>query len=503
MPQSDDALFWHRMNHKSPEHDLPHMTSTPRRPRIPLLELHVSTSAGKPLLHFNYNPAAPDANTSSSQYARSSALCATAVAYQAATNNAVRVVRAPSGVLVSLVIDQFHITVSSKSRQTSPQLLLALARISVAILYTTLSTGFSAFLASHANADVAHHTRPAQKMLQTILLDAITYPLPYTLLKPVSLPCPMSPGSRSAVSHILRRALNRCPPMAHALIFSASPPYPRRIIATVSPSNAQLSPIDTLFLMTIPPLRADDTLRTPERLYLQSDDFSRASEVFLRLVQLRLDPDDYEIFRNAVGGSEWRPEWNGSSSDSVWVMGVARKGCDKNIGRDFLDCVEDSLDRASASRDVMVSMERPWTLKEIKVSIETEIRQNTKAVLLLEQRRIIGTMDSFGLDIGACIIETLMQWDGNQRDVDPIHALRSKNFIVVNFPCQKLRIVLWQRRFVVVFSDCISNERALRVCEKIYVPWLKRFASCLVPEQERATIPPRTPLAGILSPFHS
>lgn len=503
------------MNSSSPMLDLPEMAAVPIPPSLPLLELLVSTSAGKPLLHFAYGHDRQSGviNTVNTSVAPAphrpplaiSSLAAASTAFQHATSSRPREVITPHGVLISLVADPFHVHVSSQGRHTPPVFLRGLARVALSTLYFSLSAAFPRFLASRPNADVSYALAPARKLVAAALLDALTYPLPHLLLASVPLPCPTSPSSRAAIADVLRRALLKWRDvLTHAAIFTASPPFPRRVVATAAPANRELSPTDLLLLMNLAPLRLDDEVLLPERVYLQADDFSKASWVALRSVHLRLDPDDYERFKSAVGGAQWRPEWNAAGGDMVWIVGIVRKAAGREkVSEEFLDFVEDALDRKSATRDLMVCMERPWTLDDMTLSIEPEVKACVKAVLLIERDKFIGTVGSFSHAVGVAVMQTLVRWDRVDMSVQSPLLLRSKNSLVARFPACNILVVMWHRKFVVCFDGNADVDDAVTATEKAIVPWMKRFRCSIVPEHDRATVPPQTPLAGILSPFHS
>lgn len=501
------------MNSSSPHLDLPEMSAVPIPPSIPLIELLVSTSAGKPLIHFAYgnDRQARLINTAHTPAPHRpppavASLAAAATAFQHATSSALPGhIVTPHGTLVSIVADAFHVHVSSHDRHALPEFLRCLARVALSTIYFSLSAAFPRFLTSRPNADVSHALLPARKLISAALLDAITYPLPHLLLKTVPLPCPTSPSSREAIAEVLRRALFKWRDIVtHALVFTASPPFPRRVVATAAPANRELSPTDILLLMNLAPLRPDEEVVPPERVYLQADDFSKASWVAMRSVQLRLNPDDYEQFKTAVGGAQWRPEWNSAGGDMVWIMGLVRKAAGReNVGGEFLDFVEGALDRKSATRDLMVCMERPWTLGDMTLPVHDNLKAGIKAVVLLEETKISGTVGSFRHSIGLAIVQTLIRWDRAEMSVQSPLIGRKKNSLVANFPSHNLFVVMFQRRFIVCFSTGVDEDDALAATEAAFVPWMKRFRCSIVPEHDRATVPPQTPLAGVLSPFAS
>lgn len=259
--------------------------------------------------------------------------------------------------------------------------------------------------------------------------------------------------------------------------------------------------MDIMLLFNLAPLRADESPRLPQRVYLQANEFSSASGVVMRPVQLRLDPDDFEQFKSAVGGAHWRPEWNAAGGGVVWIMGLVRKsvGETEKVGNKFLDFVEDGLDRKSATKDLLVSMERPWRLEDMSLAVAGKVKDAVKAVVVIGNGRISGTIGSFTYELGIALMETLVRWDQEDMSVRSPLVSRTKNSIVARFPEQSIFVVMWFRKYVVCFSDSVDEHQSLVATEKLFVPWMKRFSSSLVPEHDRAVIPSEMLLPKFLS----
>lgn len=370
-------------------------------------------------------------------------------------------------------------------------------------VYMTLSSEFDNFLSLHANADIAEETiKPAYLLAKSALDDALAHPLPYCLA-PLSLPCPTGPSFRAGIVEALRQALVKWKSVVnYALLFTASPPYPRKLIATGAYANMQMSALDVNMLMSLVPSRCDESTCMLERVYLQSERFEKACGIVVRPVELRLQPEDFETFRTAVGGSSWRPEWNARGGGVVWVMALVKRGMEA-AGEQFLRCVEGKLDRKSMTRDLMVCMERPWTLADMQIELREWVRVGVRAIVFLGKRRIIGTVGSFAYPEGLQIMRCLAEWESKDMRVEARDVKRGTDWLVVEFAKDQGFAVLWEGCFGVCFDHRVDIEEAKKAVRLDLVPWMKRFKESLLPEHEQATIPPRTPLAGILTPFQT
>lgn len=221
----------------------------------------------------------------------------------------------------------------------------------------------------------------------------------------------------------------------------------------------------------------------------------------MRAVQLRLDPDDFEPFKMAVGGARWRPEWNTAGGGVVWIMGLVRKSAQdgEEVGEKFLDFVEEALDRKSATRDLLVCMERPWKLRDMTLATHTKVNNAIQAVIVLSKDRISGTVGSFTHVLGVAVMETLFRWDRGDMSVSSRLVSRRKDSLVARFPAQKLVVMMWDRKYVVCFSDGVDEREGLEATERLLVPWMKRFSHSIVPEHDRAVVPPEMLLPKFLN----
>lgn len=483
-----DATFWQRQNSCSPAYDLPHITAAPTLPDLPPLELIISAPSGKLVYHFSYpKKTRVDASVLS--------LSAALVAYQATTKEKISLITIPRGLVLSTVIDIFHIHVSSRDRRTPPHLLHTLSRAAVIALMTALSGAFSPHLRTNPSFDPASLGSSLDSIIDVTLKDALTYPLPYALHAPVSLPALSAP--RNSLSRLLHRVYAKCSNVEHALVLTASPPFPHCIVASVSSANNPLRDSDLLLINACAPRRADD-IPLVRRLYLQSHTYHRGFYACFRAVQLRLDPDDYEDFKRQVGRT-WTPEWTSAGGDVVWVVALANdtSDCEK-----FLNMVNDDLDRHPAAKDLMVSMERPWTLMEISEAagiIEND-KQFLKAVVVIERHRVAGSMGAFEHNIGIVMVSALVIWDQDP-SLDSLNIRREGQIMVVTQ--NGFRIVVVERRFLLCFDDQMEEYRSLKVSKEQLAPYLNRITSQLIPHDEKCTVEPPTPLANFLIPFRS
>lgn len=368
-------------------------------------------------------------------------------------------------------------------------------------VYMTLSSAFDKFLSLHANADVAEETiKPAYLLAKSALDDALAHPLPYCLA-PLSLPCPTGPSFRIGITELLRQALCKCKEVKYALLFTASPPYPRKLIATGAYTNMQMSALDVNMLMSLVPSRCNERSYTLERVYLQSERFEKACGIVARSMELRLQPENFETFRTAVGGSSWRPEWNTGGGGVVWVMALVKRGAEAT-GKQFLYCVEEMLDHKSMTRDLMVCMERPWTLADMQIELKVWVQESVRAVVFIGKRRITGTVGSFAYREGLQVMRCLAEWETKDMRVGARDVERGTDWLVVEFEKEKGFVVLWEGCFGVCFDHQVNVEEAKEAVRSKLVPWMKRFKDSLLPH-DQVILPPPTHLAGILAPFQT
>ncbi|CAN8068385.1 unnamed protein product [Agarophyton chilense] len=473
------------MNHASSEHDLPQMSATPKAPVIAPLEIVICTHAGKPLANYTFPHELPQRPLQSL-----GTLSAALVAFQA--QNAVRDVTSPNGRAVLVVHKCFHATAFTQDPRFPVTLLRTLVRSALTTVYSTLSSAIISHLYSFPNTDTRNLTSIVTPLLYTVLLDVITYPLPHVIQKPVTLPAPVS-TVRTPIAPLLHSALIKFSSMTHALVMTACAPFPRRLVSVAHPANFQLSDADLLTVMSIPPYRVDAECEIPERLFLHAGGFRTPCRLFTRSFELRLDPDDYEIFKEAVGGSEWRPEWTcAGSGDVVWLIALSTPMSDE--GDLFLDYVEHLLDRSTAARDLMISMEKAWTLDDIDGI--GSVKHHIKGIVLIDEHRIVGTIGAFAHANGVGMIRCLLQ-------PGELGVERSANWTAVHLAHEKLRAVCWGKRYIVCADDAMTVQEVVSLMQEKIIPWVKRFTESLTPGQDRVTVQPATPLSGMLSPFDS
>eukprot|EP00178_Gracilaria_changii_P005420 TRINITY_DN188_c0_g1_i7.p1 TRINITY_DN188_c0_g1~~TRINITY_DN188_c0_g1_i7.p1 ORF type:complete len:485 (+),score=46.00 TRINITY_DN188_c0_g1_i7:4404-5858(+) len=484
MSSSKEESFWTRMNHASSAHDLPQLSATPKAPATLPIELLICTYAGKPLTHFAFPPNLPRRPLQSLV-----TLSATLVAFQA--QNEVRDVTSSEGRLVSVVHNCFHAMAFTHDSSFPIPLLRTLVRSALTIVYSTLSSAIIAHLHTFPNADTSNLTPLVSPLLDTVLVDVITHPLPHVIQKAASLPAPV-PSMRSPVAPLLRSALCKFPTITHALVMTACAPFPRRLISVAHPANFQLSDADLLTVMSIPPYRANAKCEIPNSLFLQTGGFRTPFKAHARSFELRLDPDDYEAFKEAVGGSEWRPEWTSAGGDVVWLLALSTPASDE--GDKFLDHVEDILDRSTAARDLMISMEKRWSLDDIEGI--ADVKHHIKGVVLINRHRIVGTIGAFTHANGVAMMRCLLQ-------PGELGVERSQTWTSVHLARVQLRALCWEKRYIVCTEDCMSLPDVIGMMQDKIVPWLKKFTDSLVPDQDRITVQPATPLSGLFSPFDS
>lgn len=485
MSSQGEESFWARMNQVCSSHDLPQMPSSPRRPSILPLEVLVCTYAGKPLANFVYPPTCPER-----PFQSLATLCAVTAAYQA--SNAVRDITTSSGRLVSVAHECFHVIAFSRDRHCSLPILRTLVRSALTAVYATMSSEFVSHLDSSPNADTTNLVPRIRPLLDALLLDVITYPVPYVFQKPVILPASISLKA-NPVAPMLHSALTRFPSITHAIVITASAPFPHRLISFAAPANRQLSSTDLITLMSIPALRAVGKFAVSQLLFLHTDAFRIPCCVHARMFEPRLNPDDYEAFRKAVGGAAWRPEWTSSASDSVWLLALSTPSS-KDADR-FLDFVEKSLDRTAAARDLMVRMERSWTINDIAY-IPEQVRRSIKGLFLMDKHQLAGTVGGFTHECGVAIVACMLQ-NGE-------HLVKqTSRWKALRLPHLRLTAVCWEQRYIVISRDCIGLDQIVDTMERLIVPWVRKNIDSLMPTPDTTTVQPATLLPGFLAPFDS
>lgn len=472
------------MNRASSAHDLPEMSSTPLQPATPPLELIICTRAGKPLAHYAYPP-----SLTPRPFHSILTLAALTVAFHA--QNHISDITTASGRIVFALHKCFLVTAFSQDTHCPIDLLRALLRAALTAVYSTLSRAIISHLQTFPNADTSTLNPRVIPLLNALLLDVITHPLPHILQKPVTLPVPVS-ANPNPIAPMLRSALLKFSSITHALVITASAPFPRCLVAVAAPANCQLTAPDILTLINLPPLRADAKWQTPTTLFLHSVGFRVAYNTYARSVELRLDPDHYESFKNAVGGADWRPEWTSAGSDIVWILALSTQRSDQP--EQFLDFVERRLDRSRAARDVIISMEKPWIVDNIHGV--ADVRRYIKGVVLIHNHRIVGTLGAFTHENGIAMLRNVLKRKLASHE-------RAARWKAVHSAQLGLQAVCFEERYLMTVSDCVPLQKIIHVMESAVVPWLKKFTEYLLPEQDRVTVQPATPLSGFLAPFDS
>lgn len=485
--RSDDDSFWLRQDSVSPQNDHPSLSSTPSRPRHPDIELLITTPAGKSLFYFAYNRSNrhhPDfsqcARPSPRPDAAISSLSATLTAFQAATQNTVSVIKTSNNTLLTHVHNALHVALLARHHPAPLQFLQALIRIAIVSICATLSASFSTHLIDHPTS------RPslarAEPLLNAILLDALTHPLSYVLQRPISLPSHVKPSTRISLTRILRQVLIRHENITHILLFTTGPPLPVRLVASCSRANNELSGLDLLLLGALP-CPSEPSIVSNIQFFPHSKMFHVGSDVFSKVLFLRLHPDHHDMFKSAVGGRSWRPEWTQASPHTLRLIALGH-----GDPTSFVNALEETLDRSLIAAELLINMELPLFLNTFGVS-------GARALITIhKESRIGGTVNAFSYPIAMSCLTALYR----ARSQKPVQKL-----LVTSCPTWKLRVVSWYLRYLVCFDMSVPEATALAATENVFVPWLERYQSTIVPEGEHITIHPRTPLAGLMAPFEN
>lgn len=452
-----DAAFWRDMNRTpSPE---------PRPPPVTALEFLLATPAGKPLLHYSQPTSRPRQSLS--------ALCAAVTAFQATSHNRVRTITTPHHTLLTYADPPFHAVLLTPSRNTPHSLLRALLRAALSVLYASLSAAFRPHLTARPHIDPSATTPLTPPLLVAALRHASAHPLPHLCLSPPALAAPQLPN----ILHQLHRShLN----IRHVLLVTALPPHPQRLIAHSTQSSAPLTSLDLLLLLAVP---------DPPLLYLQSDSFSLRMRVTTRRIALRLHPDHVHSFHEAVGGSNWRPQWHGQAAHVVSLLAVHAPSENPTA---FLDAAEHRLDRSAAAFYIAVSLETSLSLSHIPPTSHPA-RSSLCAIIVIANSRIIATNSSF-----------------DPRFAVPIHRALSKPYTdsdwrTMEAKSDRLLIVIYRSRYLLCFELNVPLSAAVHFSKHTLLPWLMlpKNQSRFVSSRHRVLIHPRTPLSGFLSPFDS
>lgn len=501
-----DAAFWVRQESTSPQLDHPRMCSRPARPSHPSFEVFITTPAGKPLYYFAYDethPAHPRYTAAAVPRPPASvaSLAATLTAYQEATYNRVSLIETGDATTLTLAHSALHVAVVSRHRPSPTPLLHALARLALAASNFILSASLADHLTSRPNSRPSFAT--VQPLLDAALLDAISHPLPYALVRPVALSSATVPSTRRALADLVASAVRAHPDVSHVVVFTTGPPFPPRVVVSCSPPGEDLSELDILLLGVCSaadsPLPAGTESRT---VYPQAFGFRRGRNASARYFQLRLHSDHYDDFKRAVGGRNWRPEWTQHPPHTVRLVALSST---PDTARHFLDDLEPILDRAAPVTNLLISMERPLCVQSFEAHGVRDI------IVIKDKKRLAGSLGSFCY---TAAISTLiaMQKATSAASVPAADASnlmvqapgrKDSRAFVMRFPRWSLRVVLWDSRFVVLFDLEVSpdDDEAVRVCRDIFVPQLERCLNQIVPTDDRVAIHANTPLAGLLAPF--
>jgi hypothetical protein len=549
-----DDHFWQRMESLDSSLDLPEMTASMSVPRdMPFVELVVSTPAGKPIHHFSHGHIPADGTVDAFRRPHQDvlSLCAMAVAFAGICPD-VSHVRTPVGVMFFASTHCLHLAVAAADSEYSIPVLASLARLTVAFLAALFSTNLATTLSSRPNIDVSPYLDPYRFQLDNLLKKALAHPLPYATLSPASLPCPTSPTSRSSIVELLRSSIARASPLvSFGIIFTTSPPLPRKLVAIAAPFSHPLTSLDICFLTSIPheKVSSDWSSSTSdsdpshfqaqmERIFLQCTGHSVPYVVSHDFVELRLQADDYEAFNAAVGGVNWRPEWTSGGGDVVSVLVCARAGLlsDENESRAAaVACVQDIkkwLAEARGVRDVIVAMERPFVLSDIPAT-SVSIKSNLlKALVVFSRNRLAATIGGTDHVVGEAFADALLA-PGDRPNTEYFHGVGEISSLSYGSNSNLTRrrrkheqlssggvphpegvwCVIDYRHGLIILGFCklvmaaYSLEADLvgivRLFSTEIVPWAKKYERSLVSEFDRIAVPPRRILGNFLAPFTS
>lgn len=517
--------------------DLPEMARSASKPRtLPRVEVLVATSAGKPVFHFMHGqtPCAHATGEGGMVVERDPlhvlSLCATMAGFAAVAPH-VQTVTTRSGVVFFSSSSSLQVAVSAADRTFPVPLLTGLARLAVSFILFALSIRIVDALVARPHLDVTSVMAPLREQLTRLMSYALAHPLPYATALAPSLPCPTTPTSRNAVTELLRSAVVRSnPAVTHAMILTASPPFPRKLISTASPSGAPLSTMDKLILAS---LLSDDCRLSnsicPTRVYLQSSGYERPFVVATSSTSLRLHADDYKLFETAVGGSSWRPEWGSCGGDIVWIIVIAAfssssessdalcfaKACAKTI--------EESLWGSRAVRDLVVAMERPWVVSDIPSLMQQGIHTRIFVIAVMSDDRIVATLGATDHSHEILLLKALRasSWLRHSSRSFRVSATRKRDHLSAETKPNDVMIVdstrkIWkyaeneqhqvygqERNVLVAFDGKFAENHARCVFTNLILPWVRRFRRSLLSEFDRADVPPRTMFRNLLSPFSS
>jgi hypothetical protein len=536
------------------QHELPALAVATAPKPMPYVELLVASPAGKLVVHFCHGHV-PGADVDE-KYNRSHpevlSLCAASAAFADIAPD-VRSIVTPGGVVFFASTHALHVTVAAADPTFPVPILASLARLAVAFLAACLSSNLVTTLVARPHFDLAPHFAPFRPHLDALLSRALAHPLPYASLFPLSLPCPIAPSSRGDIVDILRSALAHSPGLAtHALLLTASPPFPRKLIAVASPSAAPLTPLDMLILSSLPPadttsIATDTAVNSrsplPSRIFLQSTAHAQPSVVSVSAVDLRLNPDDYDRFQTAVGGRDWRPEWGPGGGDVMWVIVVARFVVPSSPSSSVPPvesglvqsqkaaaicgaAIKASLDTSRATRDLIVAMERPWMVNDIPaLAGDRERLAAVHGIVIMSRDRMSVTIGASDHELGAAFTNALLSQRSNpgrrtgskrahvESNIDHDDDVEGERRRAGSIEDSGIWHVADRFRGFKIFgcgsvtmaalSLSTPHDSALALFTDYILPWTKRYRRSLVPEFDRAVLQPRTPLGDIFAPFSS
>lgn len=533
---SDDA-FWKRMDSKCSSTDLPEMARSDSKPHaMPRVELLVATPAGKPAFHYTHGqcPRQVLEEQNDVTFERDPqhvlSLCATAVAF-AAVAPQVHSVVTRGGVLFFASSHSLYITVSAANPRFPVPILAGLARLVVAFFATTFSARFAKALVMRPNFDLLPLITPVRDHLTKLIDRALAHPFLYFSVLVPSLPCPTMPSSRQGIASMLRTELLRASPaVTHAIVMTATPPFPRKLITVAAPSTAPLTPLDKVILASLPP---DDfrqsKLNLPQRLYLQSSEYDKPSVLAILPVSLRLHADDYKMFETAVGGSSWRPEWGSSGGDVVWIMVIAsmstlaEQSQHVSLATDCAEAIERGLCASRAIRDIIVAMERPWVVSDIPRLAEQESHKMVQAIVVMSGDRIAATMGATEHKSGIIFTNALHAsgWISRENVIEiPGHrnvfrhvAISGCSTTSNTLGCTRQKVWRYAQDgrqvyglksdVMVLFDGSLSRSRASFIFVDIILPWANRYHRSIFSEFDRVDLPPNTMFRNLFAPFPS
>lgn len=501
MPSNGDAQFWKRMTSLDCALDSPGMSSSNPDTSGYNIDVIIASAAGKPLLHFGHigskGNSQPGVTTRSLEELVS--LSAACVAFRHATNCRIRSVVSPSGIILSTSFEVLHVTVSASDRSLPLDFLVALAKVSVSGILFLLSTGFVAALERRPTLDFGSKADFVQQVSALFLRRGVLYPLSCSFDASVILPCPANPDSLSRLGSMLTSALHSQVGLTHALVFSASPPFPHRLISSVAPVHSQLSAMDIFLISALLPTTAKQKPVLPDRVFLQESSFRKASMLFARLVELRLAFDDFSDFRTSVGGDDWRPDWSGDGAGSIWMVCIGDLTAERGetlqkSGDAFLRDMENKLDRDRTSKGLMVYLERPLRVSDISPLIHP-----IRGVIVLHRQRLVATVGALDHKTGLVVLQSLkhreemrLEKNSSKSPLEPLYILLPGKVAVVSEP----------GRYVFVDAG-LEETQAISLCKQLVFPWISANILRLFPSESYVTLAPNTPLSALFAPFQS